>query len=432
MACLPLDLEADPSGLTERAPVIASLLPDEALSLALARGDAHAVHATLTTRLEHEPSGPTRDTLQQVLAQRELFAVAESTPRLGEILGTGIALVQRPEPGSQQGPFISTRAVRVLGLPIWPLGQHLVRQGRNGQLEVLGRVPSGSSLGVMRAVSLLAAGAVLLAGVTAGLLPLVLHEVTLVNGLSRAVEVRLDDRAFTVEPGDRVQQQVFSLTGPQTLEARWPGEASAFEQLPVEGRSRLVYNILGAASVRVDDSAEQNAPRLLSGPLDTLWPGEELISWKSGWERTVSELADAGRWEQAASVAQGVALADPTALGAREQGLRLALRHKRDLAEKFAWRLTARYPEDPTAHHLAQDALVAMGRGDFARKRYAEWAAEAPDNPFRALLHARSLPPEEHPEAYARVREQFPGSAEVRLALARIQLEQGTPEQALE
>ena len=427
-----LSPEADPNGLTERAPAIASLLPDEALSLALAGGDAHAVHAALTARLNREPSGPARDTLRQVLAQRELFAVSESPPRLGAILGTGISLVQLPEPARQQAPFIATRALRVLGVSLWPLGQHLVRRGRDGQLEVLGRVPSATGLGAMRAMALVAAGAVLFTGLSAGLLPRLSHEVTVVNGLSRPVEVRLDDRTLTLEPGAVSHEQVFSLAGVRTVEARWPGEATSFESLRLEDNEPALYNILGAASVQVDGTGEPGGTRPLVGALGKLQSGEQLVSWKSGWERTVREHADAGRWEAAANVAEAVALADPTALRAREEALRWTLRYKRDQATAFLSRLIARYPDDVSAHQLVQDTFLSQGWSSQSRTRYEKLAAASPSSALHAFLAARSLPYDLHFPAYGKLLVRFPDSTEARLELARLYLEAGNLERTLE
>jgi len=127
-----LPMEADPSGFTERAPALGSLLPDEALARALAGGDALAVHAALVARASRERAGPVKATLKALLAQPELFAVSEAPPRLGVVLGTGISFVGLPSSPQQDEPFVATRALRLLSLPVWPLSQHLVRRGREG------------------------------------------------------------------------------------------------------------------------------------------------------------------------------------------------------------------------------------------------------------------------------------------------------------
>jgi thioredoxin-like negative regulator of GroEL len=425
-----LSLEADPSGFVERAPALASLLPDAALARALAGGDTHTVYAVLTARLEREPPGPSRDTLKQVLAQRELFTVAELAPRLGTLLGTGISFARLPAPDPEHKPFIATRSLRLLGVPIWPLSQHLVRRDRSGQLQVLGRVPTASHLTASRTVSVLAAAGVVLAslGVT---LPLASREVHLVNGLSRTVLVQLDDKIITLAPGAVATERVSSLLGSPSLQARWPGESKPFEVVQLEDQARPVYNVLGAASLKVGNPAEVDTQHPLAGKLASLAPDEQLLGWNGGWERTVREAGDAGDWQRAAEVAQAVALADPTAPRARDEALRWTIRHKRVQAEEFIRRLTERYPDDLSVHRLAQDAFAAMDQRERSSQHYAAWAAQAPDSLFRALLHARSLDPDEQPQAYAQVLERFPQAPEARLEIARLHLEDGDPEQAL-
>ncbi|MDY7228200.1 hypothetical protein [Hyalangium rubrum] len=425
-----LPMEADPSGFTERAPDLASLLPDTALSLALSRGDALAVHAALSARFEREPKGPARDTLQRLLARPELFAVSERPPRLGGALGTGFAFVGLPPVEKQEAPFVATRALRILGVPIWPLSQHLVRRGRDGQFEVLGRVPS--SLGLARGVAVLATVGLVTTGLVVGLLPAALHEVSLANGLSRPVQVSLNGRPITLEPGVVMKERIFSLEATHQLEARWPGEPKPFETRSIQSGTRAVYNVLGAAPLQVDDASDSAAPRRLPGTIASLAPHEELVADRGGWELLVREYAEAGNWQQAAELAQDVAIADPTALRAREEALRWSLPYGWDRAETFTQELTERYPDDLTVHHLAQDVAFALGHEETSREHYAQWAAQAPDSLFRALLHVRSRPPKEHMEAYWVLRNRFTESPEPQRALARLHLDDGDAEHALE
>ena len=95
--------EVDPSGFMERAPALASLLPDEALDKALATGDASVLYRVLLGRLAVEPAGPARDTLAGLVADRSLFAVAEAPPTVRSVLGTGTALPGAPH-GSRRRP----------------------------------------------------------------------------------------------------------------------------------------------------------------------------------------------------------------------------------------------------------------------------------------------------------------------------------------
>ncbi len=427
-----LPSEADPSGLTERAPELASLLPDEALSRALAQGDAFAVHTTLTARLEREPPGPSRDTLQQLLQRQELFAVAERPPRLGAFLGTGLALIHLPPPDQQQAPFVATRALRLLGVPLWPLSQHLVRRGRDGKLEVLGRVPTPARLVAMQRASTLAVGALALLGLGGGLLYTASREVILVNGLSRAVEVRLDDRSIRLEPGAQVTEHLFSLSGMHELQARWPGAEAPFESLFLESTPRAVYNVSGAALLRLDAPVARSAPHRWVGLGASLTSEEQLIGEVGHWERTVREHGAAGRWQHAADVAEAVALADPSALRAREEALRWRLPRERTRAQAFIDQLLQRYPEDPSAHALAQDVWVALTQEGHALRHSTQWALQMPDSLPRALVRARSHPPEQQADAYLRVLERFPHAPEPKRALARLLLADGLPDQAQE
>jgi len=131
-------------------------------------------------------------------------------------------------------------------------------------------------------------------------------------------------------------------------------------------------------------------------------------------------------------VAEAVALADPTALRAREEALRWTLRYKRDQAASFVGRLIARHPEDLSTHQLVQDTYAFLGWSENSRRRYEKLATEAPDSPLRAFLYARSRPPDAHLQAYGELLKRFPGAVEPRLELARLHLDSGASEQTLE
>ncbi|RKH64075.1 hypothetical protein, partial [Corallococcus llansteffanensis] len=132
---------SDPSGLLERAPRLAQLLPDEALTAALARGDAWTVHAVLVRRLEREPPGPTRELLASLVEDRAAFVTTVRAPRTHSVLGTGVRWQGRPAPEAPQAPFVAARTVSVLGLPVWPLSDYLVRASPAAPLQVIGQVP---------------------------------------------------------------------------------------------------------------------------------------------------------------------------------------------------------------------------------------------------------------------------------------------------
>jgi tetratricopeptide (TPR) repeat protein len=401
----------DPGGFSERAPALGSLLPDEALSLALARADASALHAALTARLGREPAGPVRDALRELLANRALFVVAERPPWLATLLGTGVELSGLPPPEQQETPFIATRAVSVFGVPVWPLGEHLVRKSRDGTLEVLGRVAAAPRSRASQWVKRLTLGVLALAGAGAALAPFVVREVRIANGLSRPVEVRLDDELISLQPREIARKRMYSLGMPYQVEARWPGAERPFESLSLEASQQAVYNVLGAAT--------------LAGE------GERVIL-RGDWKDTVHVQAQAGRWQEAAKLCRAVFLADPTQLEAGEEAARFLVRNEREAAAAFASELARRFPDDTTVGQLAQEVFLALGQRAEALAVYEALAREAPGSIQRALLAAQAAPPEERHSVYTRVMERFPEAPEAMRAMARLRLADGFPSEARE
>ncbi|HVG59961.1 MAG TPA: hypothetical protein VNA24_15500 [Hyalangium sp.] len=429
MASLPL--EADPGGFSERAPALGALLPDKAISRALAGADAIALHAALTVRLAREPSRSLRDALQKILADRSLFVVAERPPGLASFLGTGVELAGLPPTEKQETPFMATRAVCLFGVPVWPLGEHLVRKGRDGKLEVLGRVAVASSSRRFRWVKGLALGALALAGAGAALVPFATREVRIVNGLSRPVEVRLEERLLSLRPGEMAQERMYSLGTPYQVEARWQGAERPFEVLSLEASQRAVYNVLGAAPLYVAGPSRQAVPRAMHGQTGSLKPQEEVYL-RGDWRDTVRVQAGAGRWLEAAKLCKAVFLADPTALAAGEEAAHLLVRNGREEAAAFAHELARRFPDEPVIGQLSQDVFLALGERAEAFKVYDALAQEAPTSVQRALLAARVAPPEQRRQSYAHVLERFPGAPAAVRAFARVRLADGFPKEALE
>jgi hypothetical protein len=415
--------EADPSAFLERAPALASLLPDEALAQALARGDASALYRALLVRLAVEPAGPARDTLAELVADRTLFAMAESPPTVRSVLGTGTALSGAPREDAPEAPYIATRVFRLLGVPLWPLGQHLVRRGRDGAPQVLGGVPRSLGFHALRGGAVAAFAAVGL-GVPALLATTVLtREVNVVNGLSRPVRVCVDGRCQVLGPLQSTRDTFVSLPGTRHVEASWPGEAVPFETVALPTHARAVYNVLGAApafAMPAPGASSSEPPRPLVG-IDSLRDSEALEVRAGGWRETFQAHADAGQWLPAATLAQAVALADATALPARELAARAWLRLKDPAqAARFGERLVARYPEDISAHRLHQDLLIASGRLREARTRYAELAASQPQSVEFALLKARLEEPGAQQDRVKEVMLRFYSAPAANRALARL------------
>lgn len=403
--------ELDPGGFSERAPALVSLLPDEGLSRALARADAFALHAALSARLAREPAGPVRDALRELLADRALFVVAERPPWLATLLGTGVELSGLPPPEQQETPFMATRAVSVFGVPVWSLGEHLVRKSRDGKLEVLGRVAAAPRSRASQWVKRLTLGALALASAGAALAPFVIREVVIANGLSRSVEVRLEDELISLQPGDVARKRMYSLGLPYQVEARWQGTERPFESRSLESSQQAVYNVLGAATLQGEG---------------------EGVALRGDWKDTVRVHAEAGRWLEAAKLCRAIFLADPMELQAGEEAARLLVRNGREEAAAFASELARRFPDDPTVGRLAQDVFLALGQRAEALAAYEALAREAPGSIQRALLAAQAAPPEERHTVYTRVMERFPEAPEAMRAMARLRLADGFPLEARE
>ncbi|WP_404368371.1 hypothetical protein ACIHQR_03860 [Corallococcus coralloides] len=425
---------SDPSGLLERAPRLTELLPDAALSEALSRGDAWAVHAVLSRRLEHEPPGPTRALLTALVEDRGAFVIAGRPPPASSVLGTGVRWKGSPPRGAApDAPFVAERTVTVLGVPVWPLEDYLVRADGKAPLQVIGQVPPSRGRARRRAVAL--------AGMALGLCGLVglgavwleargMRAVTVVNGLSRPVDVRIGGEHWVVAPGTQEQGRV--KLGDDLLHAvtTWPGQAPVIEDvvLPTEGE-RILYNVKGAAMLKAEASDRSLPSRSLPEAASVLQSGEQLSVQAASWEAAAQAFAEEGRWQAAGRVASAVAEVEPGNTLAREMAARawlfvdtqvpanlpadLRWRNTRD----FAAMLMHTWQEDPAAQALALSLMRYIGQGAQARARYAEHAQMHPGSPLAALYLQRASPPDLGSsgavDAYARLAERFPDSPEL-------------------
>lgn len=413
----------------ERAPALASLPPDEALGKALATGDASVLYRTLLGRLAVEPAGPVRDTLMGLVADRSLFAMAEAPPTVRSVLGTGTALTGAPRGHAPEAPYIATRFARLFGVPVWPLGQHLVRREGEGAVRVLGGVPRSTGFHALR-WGAVAAFVLVCLGVPALLfLAMPNREVNVVNGLSRPVRVCVDGRCEELAPLASVRQTFISLPGSHSAEASWPGEAVPFETVELPHESRVVYTVLGAAPAFAESGSDAARPLVR---VDSLRESEWLQVRSGGWREAFQTHADAGRWTQAATVAEAVAFSDATALPARELAARAWLRAKDPArAARFGEQLATRFPEDVSAHRLNQDLLIAAGRLSDARTHYAELAKARPRSVDFALLKARVDEPEAQLDSVKDVMRRFHSAPAANRALARLYFAAGRSGEAL-
>ncbi|NOK17804.1 tetratricopeptide repeat protein [Corallococcus carmarthensis] len=429
---------SDPSGLLERAPRLTELLPDAALSEALARGDAWAVHAVLSRRLEQEPPGPKRELLAALVEDRGAFVIAGRPPVTSSVLGTGVRWKGAPARGAApNAPFVAERTVTVLGVPVWPLDGYLVRADGNAPIQVIGQVPPSPGRSRRRAGALagMALGLCALAGLGAVWLDArSMRAVTVVNGLSRPVDVRIGGEHWVVAPGTQEQGRV--KLGDERLRAvaTWPGQESVIEDvmLPTEGE-RILFNVKGAAMLEAvpEQGRTYASPysRSLPESAMVLQPGEQLSVQAANWEAAARAYAEAGRWEAASRVASAVAQVEAENTLAREMAARAFLLMDSqvpvNLPDALRWRNTRGFAamlmhtwqEDPGAQALALALMRFIGEGDSARARYTEHAQQHPDSPLAALYLQRASPPPlgtaEAVAAYQELAKRFPDSPDV-------------------
>ncbi|XXF78821.1 hypothetical protein P2318_03405 [Myxococcaceae bacterium GXIMD 01537] len=421
--------DADPSGFLERTPALASLMPDEALSTALSRGDALGLYAVLRARLAAEPSGPTREALAALVADRAAFVMAEPTPTLAGVFGFGPGLVGKPRADAPDAPFIATRAVRLLSVPVWPLSEHLVRRDKEGALQVVGRVPPSPRFGLRRAVAVSALAGVLLLA-CAAFVSEHLREVFLVNGLSRAVRVCVDGSCQEVGPESVTTERFFTLASTRTVEASWPGEAQPFETVELSSQERSVYLVLGAGQLQAVSSNYVGDVIRTMASGESVQVGERLVLRAGGWRAHAEDDLQPGGLHHifAARRAERVALADPLDLAARELAARAWLGGPSPSeAVAFGYRLVARYPEDVAAQRLLADLVIAQGlhREQKALAHFDALASRKPPRVEWALLRARIAEADKQREAHEEVVTRFPGSADAMRALARVRAASG-------
>ncbi|MBN8472989.1 hypothetical protein JYJ95_41335 [Corallococcus exiguus] len=428
----------DPSGLLERAPRLADLLPDAALSEALSRGDAWAVHAVLSRRLETEPPGPTRELLAALVKDRGAFVIASRPPDTSSVLGTGVRWKGSPPRGAApDAPFVAERTVTVLGVPVWPLDGYLVRSDGKAPLQVIGQVPPSRGRSRRRAVSLAGMALGLCAVVGLGAMWLEargMRAVTVVNGLSRPVDVRIGNEHWVVAPGTQEQGRVKLGDGLLRAVTTWPGQEPVIEDvvLPTEGE-RILYNVKGVAKLKaVPDPRATYAspyPRSLQESGMVLQEGEQLSVQAAKWEAAARAFEEEGSWQSAGRVASAVAEVEPGNTLARETAARAWLfvdtQVPANLPADLRWRNTRDYAamlmhtwqEDPAAQALALSLMRHISQGAQARARYAEHAQQHPDSPLAALYLQRASPPDlgsaDAVDAYAKLAERFPDSPDV-------------------
>lgn len=165
----------DPAGLLAQIAELEPLCVDPLVRRAVARGDPFQVYRSLWWAWVTGRLGAHRATLRALLRSRRAFAKplrGEGDMSLGSVDGVGIGLVGRAEK-DDDGTLIKTRVLELAGIPLFPLGAHLVSvredYGDLVQATYYARVPLGTGWWLWRRFWTWLAALVLIASVWGGL-----------------------------------------------------------------------------------------------------------------------------------------------------------------------------------------------------------------------------------------------------------------------
>lgn len=415
----------DPAGLLARVPELEEIAEEDRRVLAaIESGEPHAVFAALRTgrllgRIRRHAKAA-----RELMENRRLFLVpTRGRLWLSTYNGIGASFYGEREPDFVDGSYIATHYFVIFFIPIFPLGQYLVRNaaaqdGGQGYF-VLGKVPFRLLLSLWsRLLTLLVFG-----GLVATLLSLARstqhNNFYVVNELGVPIEAELAGRVLKVPAGAQVKADLptgthaIQIFGPQ----RQPLENGQVRIRP--GQEIIAWNVLGAAALlhrKIEYRPASAAKTAAERP--TIHCGERVITYRSvdfvfatppssirtsgsGETRTFFGIAEPGaraclrylqqasRQDEAAAIVAGRAQLSNYALTEFESDLNLLV-HFSNLApaRKLALQGRAAHPRSVAHHRLYQYVLIEAGELEAVRAEYAQKLPQL-DEADAAYLAAR-------------------------------------------
>lgn len=419
----------DPAGLLSRVPELEEIAEEDRRVLAaIESGEPHAVFAALRTGRLFGRIRKHAATARELMENRRLFLVP---PRgrlwLSTYNGIGASFYGESEPDFVDGSYIATHYFVIFFVPIFPLGQYLVRNaaaqdGGQGYF-VLGKVPFRLLLSLWsRLITLLVFG-----GLVATLLSLARstqhNNFYVVNELGVPIEAELAGRVLKVAPSSRAKADLptgnhaIKIFGPQ----RQPIESGQVRIRP--GQAIIAWNVLGAAALvhrKIEyrpSSAAGNAPER-----PAIHCGERVITYRSvdyafadpprsirtsgsGETRTFFGVAEPGaraclrylqqasRQDDAAAIVAGRAQLANYALPEFDSDMNVLVQGANlATARKLAQAGRAAHPRSVAHHRIYQYVMSEAGEREAVRAEYAQNHPEL-DEADAAYLAARILPP---------------------------------------
>lgn len=423
----------DPAGFLQIAPRLAELMTDDAVRAAVHTGNAEALHKALGAKRQ-SPQEHERLAAESLLGIRRLFVTpVKKAPSLHTVNGFGTWLRFKSDESPDDGTYIGTLVLTALYLPVFPLGQYLVRAEGGDSYIFLGKVPLSGAMRIWRKI-MGAFTALVVASIGLGVYESSQQsKVWLANGLDFPVTVELGERKAIVPPGALDAFEKIKV-GPQHLRVTRKGGA-VLQELDVDvprWTDAVVVNVLGAAPIYVESveyatsgDAPEGTLRMVSGPtlvvedrVDDVFKdppttvrtkGSRVTRWhialaEGGLATTVNQLITDKRKDDALSILRGILMAmpdDPPEVPLMQ--LRLFGEPDQTLAFAKAW--AEKFPNAIGANRFYQDMLADEDRLEEARAIYVKRMQEHPDDAIAAYLALRLL---ENDAAFALYKELAP------------------------
>ncbi len=442
--------------LLSRFPELAALEHDPAIAAALHGTDAGQLYKALRRWLSRHGAASDAMTVRQVLQNRRRFLVpVKSAPKLATLNGVGARIYGASERNPQDGTYITTLYFTVLYIPIFPLGQYLVRKADRKRFAFFGKVPLSESLRWWRklwGVGLAVAAVAIAIAVGSASKHSTVH---LINGFDVPVEVSAAGRRVLVPPSSQVAVewpsgpvavtattekgevidhatcdiasltsalQAYDIAGVQPLyrEDIYYATSSATPPKPPEPTILAGQRCLSIANV---DYAFTEPPKSIEMDSDQetrvhvdLTPG--------GWRLGVLKLLfsdSAADQKTAKTVVANVLAARPQDqdLVTAATGM-LGIRSSPSELASLLGPIATAHPNAIPIQRAYEDALRDAGKEAEALQRYKTAFEKQPGSPTAAYLYARILPFDEAAPIYIMALAKSPKDVWLRFAYATV------------
>jgi tetratricopeptide (TPR) repeat protein len=276
----------DPAGLLGRITELVPLCEDPRIHQAVESGDPFRVYRALVWARLFKRLPEHRETLEMLVRRRRLFArPVKGSLFLGTVNGFGATLLGLAE-DEPDGTRISLHClVALFRVPVFPLGAYLVQPTGGNALRsswrIFARVPMTLLQWLWSRVLALGVIAAVAVGAYQAFYASRHHDVTVVNGLNRPLQVSAGKTQRTVAAGSHLTLKL--PVGSWTFRAVGEdgSEVDALSADVKSGSQALVWNIAGAAPVYTETitySSKQAASSASKAPTPSVYCGQNWLN----------------------------------------------------------------------------------------------------------------------------------------------------------